>query len=81
MWRRGTADVKSMPNMQMYVNALKLSSPICCRKSKQGLMGLCALNFGSEAQGVIIIAPFAGYLFNSLTIKHTESCIITALLI
>lgn len=79
MWRRGTAEVKSMPNMQIYVNALKLSSPTS-RKRKQDLMGLCALNFGSEAQGVITIVPFGGYLFESLTIKHIEFCIITALL-
>lgn len=70
MWQRGTADVKSMPNMQIYVNELKLSSPTCCRKSKQDLMGLCALNFGSKAQGVVSIVLFAGNLFDSLTIKH-----------
>lgn len=70
MWRRGTADVKSMPNMQIYVNELKLSSPICCRKRKQDLMGLNALNFGSKAQGIITVVPFAKYLFNSLTIKQ-----------
>lgn len=65
--------------MQIYVNALKLSSPTYCRKSKQGLMGLCALNFGSEAQGITTV-PFVGYLFDRLTIKHTKSCIIPTLL-
>lgn len=73
--------MKSMPNMQIYVNAWKLSSPTCWRKSKQGLMGLCALNFGSEAQSVFTDVPFTGYLLDSLTIKHTESFIIAALLI
>lgn len=69
MWRRGTVEVKSMPNMQIYVNALKLSSPTS-RKSKQDLMGLCALNFGFEVHGVITIVTFGGYLSESLTIKH-----------